>query len=355
MALTQAKCTNCGAPLEVDSLKEAAICPYCKTAYIVEKAINNYNISDSVVNIYNSGKDIDFEREGHKLIAYTGKDEDVIIPDYISVIGTDAFRNNRILKKISIPDSVEMIEFRAFAGCESLKEVIMPDSVKNVSSNIFSGCTSLERVKLSKNLRILGASMFNRCKSLEEIDISENIIIIKDSAFYGCIRLRNVSIPKNVQNIEWFAFGNCNLDSIIFQNEENLQKMGGGIFYECPKLPEITPAHFAKQYAKNFSITEATSNDLEKMKNRKGCYIATSIYGSYDCPQVWTLRRFRDNTLAKSILGRGFIKTYYFISPKMVKKLKDNQYFQRIGKSFLDKLVTKLNKKGVEDTQYYDQ
>ena len=24
------------------------------------------------------------------------------------------------------------------------------------------------------------------------------------------------------------------------------------------------------------------------------CYVATAVYGSYDCPEVWTLRRFRD-------------------------------------------------------------
>ena len=44
MPLTKAQCTNCGANLEVDSAKEAAICPYCGAAYIVEKAINNYHI-----------------------------------------------------------------------------------------------------------------------------------------------------------------------------------------------------------------------------------------------------------------------------------------------------------------------
>lgn len=36
----------------------------------------------------------------------------------------------------------------------------------------------------------------------------------------------------------------------------------------------------------------------------QGCYVATCVYGSYDCPQVWTLRRFRDNTLAETMLGR---------------------------------------------------
>jgi hypothetical protein len=46
-----------------------------------------------------------------------------------------------------------------------------------------------------------------------------------------------------------------------------------------------------------------------------GCYVATAVYGSYDCPQVWTLRRYRDNQLAKTWYGRLFIHTYYAISP----------------------------------------
>ena len=53
--------------------------------------------------------------------------------------------------------------------------------------------------------------------------------------------------------------------------------------------------------------------------NSGGCYVATCVYGSYDCPEVWTLRRFRDNTLEKSIFGRAFIKMYYAISPTIVK------------------------------------
>lgn len=43
MPLVNAKCTNCGAPLLVDNTHDAAICQYCGSAFIVEKAIQNYN------------------------------------------------------------------------------------------------------------------------------------------------------------------------------------------------------------------------------------------------------------------------------------------------------------------------
>lgn len=41
--MVNAKCTNCGAEIEVDERSEAGVCPYCKAAYITEKAIKNIN------------------------------------------------------------------------------------------------------------------------------------------------------------------------------------------------------------------------------------------------------------------------------------------------------------------------
>ena len=55
MPLVPATCTSCGAQLTVDNTKDAAICEYCNTPYIVEKAINNYTISgNSNISIHNA-------------------------------------------------------------------------------------------------------------------------------------------------------------------------------------------------------------------------------------------------------------------------------------------------------------
>ena len=42
MPLVAAKCLNCGGELQIDSGRDAAICPYCGTPFVVEKAINYY-------------------------------------------------------------------------------------------------------------------------------------------------------------------------------------------------------------------------------------------------------------------------------------------------------------------------
>lgn len=87
----------------------------------------------------------------------------------------------------------------------------------------------------------------------------------------------------------------------------------------------------------------------------RGCYIATCVYGSYDCPQVWTLRRFRDYTLDETWHGRLFIKCYYAISPTLVKWFGDTKWFRSFWKIRLDKMISNLNKQGIEDTFYKDK
>ena len=46
MALVPAKCTSCGGTLEVDATQKAAICPFCGSAYVVQDAIEQYNITN---------------------------------------------------------------------------------------------------------------------------------------------------------------------------------------------------------------------------------------------------------------------------------------------------------------------
>lgn len=88
---------------------------------------------------------------------------------------------------------------------------------------------------------------------------------------------------------------------------------------------------------------------------KDGCYVATAVYGSYDCPQVWTLRRYRDFTLAETWYGRAFIRTYYAISPTLVKWFGNTNWFKKLWKGKLDRMVAKLNENGVENTPYKDK
>ena len=96
-------------------------------------------------------------------------------------------------------------------------------------------------------------------------------------------------------------------------------------------------------------------NDKTVKKSSGKCYVATCVYGSYDCPQVWTLRRYRDDTLSSTWYGRLFIRTYYAISPTLVKWFGNTNWFKKLWKDRLDRMVAKLQENGIEDTPYEDK
>ena len=96
-----------------------------------------------------------------------------------------------------------------------------------------------------------------------------------------------------------------------------------------------------------------TSTSSSK-QDSAGCYIATSVYGSYDCPAVWTLRRYRDCTLAETWYGRIFIRCYYAISPTIVKWFGTSKWFKNFWRCKLDRFVGVLQEKGIASTPYDD-
>lgn len=114
------------------------------------------------------------------------------------------------------------------------------------------------------------------------------------------------------------------------------------------RMKELDESFVIPEIVKPVPITPAETKS-------GGCYVATAVYGSYNCPQVWTLRRFRDNTLAETWYGRAFIRTYYAISPTFVKWFGDAEWFKNMWKPTLDKMVKNLNDNGVDNTAYNDK
>jgi len=116
-------------------------------------------------------------------------------------------------------------------------------------------------------------------------------------------------------------------------------------------------------YTKTGYFTEETAKKaLERLNAGKppeessggGCYVATCIYGSYDCPQVRTLRRYRDSRLSKSWLGRRFVQVYYTVSPTVVALFGGRKWFNGLCKPIIDAIVRKLQNSGVGSGTYSD-
>jgi hypothetical protein len=75
-----------------------------------------------------------------------------------------------------------------------------------------------------------------------------------------------------------------------------------------------------------------------------GCYIATMAYGDYEHPQVLVLRKFRDEKLINTNVGKALIKFYYGVSPYLVKLLRNHKQINKFIKRVLDLLVQLIKK-----------
>ena len=120
----------------------------------------------------------------------------------------------------------------------------------------------------------------------------------------------------------------------------------------------LLPVDRVHHFAQGTVVQEKPAEEVPQQPNtqqKSGCYIATCVYKSYDCPQVWTLRRFRDDTLAGTWCGRAFIRIYYAISPTLVKWFGNHQWFRNLWRPVLNRMVENLNKSGVENTPYHDK
>ena len=90
-------------------------------------------------------------------------------------------------------------------------------------------------------------------------------------------------------------------------------------------------------------IQRASSGEYDKpSRGKSGCYIATAVYGSYSCPEVMALRRYRDDYLANRAWGRMFIRFYYAVSPALAKHIRPDSVIGRAIRRYLDDKVRKL-------------
>lgn len=134
----------------------------------------------------------DFVYIGNVLFKYKGSMEDntsIVIPDGVTGISYDAFRDSRKLTSISIPNSVKYIGGHSFQGCSNLVSLSFPEGARLIEG------TSTYSYPYEQGIS------FANCAKLESISIPEGVTEIGEGAFYGCTALHKISIPSSVSSI----------------------------------------------------------------------------------------------------------------------------------------------------------
>jgi hypothetical protein len=171
------------------------------SAYTAEDGVL-YNKEKTVLHTYPSGKTA----------------SSFIIPDSVTSIGNNSFRECTNLESVTIPDSVTGIGTLAFCCCTKLASVTIGNGVTEIGYGAFYGCSSLKNVNIPNSVTGILVDAFFGCTGLESVIISNNVTSIGHNVFRECTNLASISIPNSVTSIESWAFFNCaNLSSVTFK------------------------------------------------------------------------------------------------------------------------------------------
>ena len=195
---------------------------------------------------------------------YNGSADIVVIPDGVKAIGSAVFAMKK-LREVVIPEGVTEIRKDAFKNCRQLQAVTLPASLKTISSFVFADCRSLESIVLPDSLLELGEGAFMDCISLKSIRIPDGVAIIHKHTFRNCGAskggqgsMREVILPARLKRVEDKAFI-CRIDKLVLNGDdptfsrnafhgrirelivgEGVKKIPGYTFLECGEILSIT-------------------------------------------------------------------------------------------------------------------
>ena len=205
--------------------------------------------ADSKLSTDGNGYIIYTDGEDRILVAYTGDETALTLPDSVTAIYQYAFCDCTNLTSVTIPDSVESIGEYAFAGCKGLTNVTIPNSVTNIDYRAFSGCTGLTSVTIPDSVTSIGEDAFRNCTGLTNVTIGAGVTSIDGSAFSGCANLASITV--NGGNTVYHSAGNCLIETesetLILGCKNSVIPTDGSVtsidlnaFYNCTGLTSVT-------------------------------------------------------------------------------------------------------------------
>ena len=206
--------------------------------------------------------------------------QSVEIPDTVTLLGIECFRDCTALSEVKLSTSLTSIAPGAFDGCKALKEIDIPDSVRELRSDAFSG-SGLESVDIwydhglyvgnwlidfddsavtsfairEGTVGIANGQLFSYSSKVTSVTLPSSLRHIGASCFSGA-GFASVTLPAGLVSIGEQAFGNCSsLVSVNLGDCRSLESIGYSAFRSCALTEAVSPVSvtYVGGYAFNFN------------------------------------------------------------------------------------------------------
>ena len=184
----------------------------------------------------------EFFIDGNTLIKCNPSVVNAKLPENITKIAKEAFKDCKDLESVELPANLEEIGESAFEECKKLKAIKIPPKITVLAPQTFSNCVELSSVDLPEGLTEIGQNVFHRCIKLTDLKLPQSLKTIGVEAFHGC-GLTKLEVPENVDLIDFGAFKMCR--NLVNIKLPAVCDLWGETFKGCSSLESIvipTPA-----------------------------------------------------------------------------------------------------------------
>ena len=184
---------------------------------------------------YTTGKFVGYPSQLETLDPFT-----FYIPEGITYIDSNSFKNCSKITKIFFPKTLETIKGNAFHKCANLVEAKLPENINKIEDSAFNYCESLKSIYVPAKYTDFNPNALRYLKSVEEIKVSEdnprydsrarcNAVKKKsdDSLIFGC---KNTTYPTTVTSIATEAFYACKAN-FSFILPSSINSIGTNAFF----------------------------------------------------------------------------------------------------------------------------
>lgn len=113
-------------------------------------------------------------------------------------------------KTIIIPKGIKTIGKACFAGT-NVEEVVLPEGIETIDSDAFNFCTKLRKINFPETLKVIGHGAFKGCFFLETVILPKTMKEISDYAFYEA-GIKQLILPENVNFVGTEVFAGTDIE-----------------------------------------------------------------------------------------------------------------------------------------------
>ncbi|MCM1054503.1 MAG: leucine-rich repeat domain-containing protein [Bacteroides sp.] len=213
-------------PLNTTRVSEEAFKDCVNLTYIVAPDRCNYTFDgDEFVNatyfkyrLKGSGVEITYARPGKNI-------HHLVVPREIAgypvvAIGDNAFS----------PEYSSYARALSDDGEDGLVSVVLPDTVTAIGKEAYKDNVQLQRIVFEGRVTTIGDSAFENCVALVEAALPDSVVSIGNRAFYNCVSLRTIPLYEGLETIGSQAFEGCSFDRSVIIVPSTVREMGENAF-----------------------------------------------------------------------------------------------------------------------------